>query len=109
MADLKTNLLGFSMNSPITVSYTHLPAEVVRINNKAIVPSDDLDQQDLPDVTAQRLTELDRRISAIERAAQGDIPPVSYTHLQWRSWWPPWRWDSLWPWKPVRKSGTHGG
>ena len=54
-----------------------VPAEVVRINNKAIVPSDDLDQQDLPDVTAQRLTELDRRISAIERAAQGDIPPTA--------------------------------
>ena len=44
---------------------------------KAIVPSDDLDQQDLPDVTAQRLTELDRRISAIEHAAQGDIPPTA--------------------------------
>ena len=54
-----------------------VPAEVVRINNKAIVPSDDLDQQDLPDVTAQRLTELDRRISAIERAAQGDTPPTA--------------------------------
>ena len=54
-----------------------VPAEVVRINNKAIVPSDDLDQQDVPDVTAQRLTELDRRISAIERAAQGDTPPTA--------------------------------
>ena len=31
----------------------------------------------MPDVAAQRLTELDRRISAIERAAQGDTPPTA--------------------------------
>ena len=64
-------------NLPANCTAVGVPAEVVRINNKAIVPSDDLDQQDLPDVTAQRLTELDRRISAIERAAQGDIPPTA--------------------------------
>ena len=64
-------------NLPANCTAVGVPAEVVRINNKAIVPSDDLDQQDLPDVTAQRLTELDRRISAIEHAAQGDIPPTA--------------------------------
>ena len=64
-------------NLPANCTAVGAPAEVVRINNKAIVPSDDLDQQDLPDVTAQRLTELDRRISAIERAAQGDTPPTA--------------------------------
>ena len=64
-------------NLPANCTAVGVPAEVVRINNKAIVPSDDLDQQDLPDVTAQRLTELDRRISAIERAAQGDTPPTA--------------------------------
>ena len=64
-------------NLPANCTAVGVPAEVVRINNKAIVPSDDLDQQDLPDVTAQRLTELDRRISAIERATQGDTPPTA--------------------------------
>ena len=68
-------------NLPANCTAVGVPAEVVRINNKAIVPSDDLDQQDLPDVTAQRLTELDRRISAIERAAQGDTPPPTAEQL----------------------------
>ena len=52
-----------------------VPAEVVRINNKAVNPADDLDQQDLPDIVAQRLTNLDRRLGVLENAAQGDIPP----------------------------------
>ena len=64
-----------------SVSYTHLavgvPAEVVRINNKAVNPADDLDQQDLPDIVAQRLTDLDRRLGALENAAQGDTPPTA--------------------------------
>ena len=62
-------------NLPANCTAVGVPAEVVRINNKSINPADDLDQQDLPDVTAQRLTDLDRRISAIERARQGDTPP----------------------------------
>ena len=52
-----------------------VPAEVVRINNKAVNPADDLDQQDLPDIVAQRLTNLDRRLGVLENAAQGDTPP----------------------------------
>ena len=64
-------------NLPANCTAVGVPAEVVRINNKAVNPADDLDQQDLPDVMAQRLTELDRRISAIERAAQGDTPPTA--------------------------------
>ena len=62
-----------------SVVLRNLPANctAVGVPAEAIVPSDDLDQQDLPDVTAQRLTELDRRISAIEHAAQGDIPPTA--------------------------------
>ena len=39
------------------------------------LPANDLDQQDLPDVVAQRITDLDRRISALERSEQGDVPP----------------------------------
>ena len=54
-----------------------VPAEVVRINNKAVNPADDLDQQDLPDIMAQRLIDLDRRIGQLEKAAQGDIPPTA--------------------------------
>ena len=59
-----------------------VPAEVVRINNKAVNPADDLDQQDLPDVMAQRLTELDRRISRLEKDAQGDVPPSIHEVIQ---------------------------
>ena len=40
-------------------------------------PTDDLDQQDLPDIMAQRLVDLDRRIGQLEKAAQGDIPPTA--------------------------------
>ena len=67
---------------PENATAVGVPAEVVRINNKAIVPSDDLDQQDLPDVTAQRLTELDRRISRLEKDAQGDVPPSIHEVIQ---------------------------
>ena len=45
-------------------------------------PADDLDQQDLPDVMAQRLTELDRRISRLEKDAQGDVPPSIHEVIQ---------------------------
>ena len=62
-------------NLPANCTAVGVPAEVVRINNKAINPADDLDQQDLPDVVAQRITDLDRRISALERSEQGDVPP----------------------------------
>ena len=52
------------------------------INNKTVNPADDLDQQDLPDVMAQRLTELDRRISRLEKDAQGDVPPSIHEVIQ---------------------------
>ncbi len=41
-------------NLPANCTAVGVPAEVVRINNKAVNPADDLDQQDLPDVVAQR-------------------------------------------------------
>ena len=63
-------------NLPANCTAVGVPAAVVRINNKAVNPADDLDQQDLPDVVAQRITDLDRRISAMEKAAQGDVPPT---------------------------------
>ena len=60
-----------------SVVLCNLPA-----NNKAVNPADDLDQQDLPDVMAQRLTELDRRISRLEKDAQGDVPPSIHEVIQ---------------------------
>ena len=62
-------------NLPANCTAVGVPAEVVRINNKAVNPADDLDQQDLPDIVAQRLTNLDRRLGVLENAAQGDTPP----------------------------------
>ena len=64
-------------NLPANCTAVGVPAEVVRINNKAVNPADDLDQQDLPDIVAQRLTDLDRRLGALENAAQGDVPPTA--------------------------------
>ena len=55
-------------NLPTNCTAGGVPAEVVRINNKAINPADDLDQQDLPDIMAQRLVDLDRRIGQLEKA-----------------------------------------
>jgi serine O-acetyltransferase len=64
-------------NLPANCTAVGVPAEVVRINNTSVIPADDLDQQDIPDLTAQHLTELDRRLSRLEQAAQGDIPPTT--------------------------------
>lgn len=47
-------------NLPANCTAVGVPAEVVRINNKAVNPADDLDQQDLPDIVAHRIRELDR-------------------------------------------------
>ena len=62
-------------NLPANATAVGVPAEVVRINNKTVNPADDLDQQDLPDIVALRLAELEKRIGQLEAAAQGDIPP----------------------------------
>ena len=64
-------------NLPANCTAVGVPAEGVRINNKAVNPADDLDQQDLPDIVSQRLTDLDRRLSQLEKTAQGDIPPTA--------------------------------
>ena len=71
--------IGVLKNLPANCTAVGVPAEVVRINNKAVNPADDLDQQDLPDIVAQRLTALDQRVSQLEKTAQGDTPP---THEQ---------------------------
>ena len=61
-------------NLPANCTAVGVPAEVVRINNKAVNPADDLDQQDLPDIVAQRLTDLDRRLGALEKRCAGRHP-----------------------------------
>ena len=52
-----------------------VPAEVVRINNAKVCPADDLDQQDLPDATSQRIATLEARLSKLEAKVQGEFPP----------------------------------
>lgn len=62
-------------NLPANCTAVGCPAEIVRINDRAVVPSEDLDQQDIPDVMAARLADLEARLSRMEAAAQGDNPP----------------------------------
>mgnify|MGYP000488768434 CR=1 FL=1 len=62
---------------PANATAVGVPAEIVRVGNIKCCPADDLDQQDLPDIVAQRLTDLDRRLGALENAAQGDTPPTA--------------------------------
>ena len=62
---------------PANATAVGVPAESVRVGNIKCCPADDLDQQDLPDIVSQRLTDLDRRLSQLEKTAQGDIPPTA--------------------------------
>ncbi len=62
-------------NIPANATAVGVPAEVVRVNNEKVRPADDLDQQDLPDATRQRLAHLEARLSRLEAAAQGEFPP----------------------------------
>ena len=52
-----------------------VPAEVVRVGNIKCCPADDLDQQALPDITNQRISELEARLSRMEAKLQGEYPP----------------------------------
>ena len=72
-------------NLPANCTAVGVPAEVVRINNKTINPADDLDQQDLPDIVSQRLTQLESRIGKLEAAKLGDTPPTSADVARWAS------------------------
>ena len=62
-------------NLPANCTAVGVPAEVVRINNKSVNPADDLDQQDLPDIVNQRISELEARLSRLEAEKQGEFPP----------------------------------
>ncbi len=62
-------------NLPANCTAVGVPAEIVRVNACAINPADDLDQQDIPDIVAQRLATLEKRLGELEAKAQGDLPP----------------------------------
>ena len=62
-------------NLPANCTAVGVPAEVVRINNAKVCPADDLDQQDLPDATSQRIATLEARLSKLEAKEQGEFPP----------------------------------
>ena len=62
-------------NLPANATAVGVPAEVVRVNHEKIRPADDLDQQDLPDVTSQRIARLEAQLSRLEAAQQGEFPP----------------------------------
>ena len=63
-------------NLPANCTAVGNPAEIVRINDRHIIPADDLDQQDIPDLVDARLAALEARMSRMEAAAQGTVPPT---------------------------------
>ena len=44
---------------PANATAVGVPAEIVRVNNIRCCPADDLDQQDLPDMQQQRISQLE--------------------------------------------------
>ena len=62
-------------NLPANATAVGVPAEVVRVGSVKCVPADDLDQQDLPDIVNQRISELEARLSRLEAEKQGEFPP----------------------------------
>ena len=53
-------------NLPANVTAAGVPAIIVRENGARVVPSDDLNQRDVPDVLSSRLNELEKRLKALE-------------------------------------------
>ena len=51
---------------PANVTAAGVPAIIVRENGARVVPSDDLNQRDVPDVLSSRLNELEKRLKALE-------------------------------------------
>ena len=51
---------------PENVTAAGVPAIVVRVNGDKIVPSDDLNQQDIPDLVEAKLASIDKRLKAME-------------------------------------------
>ena len=57
---------------PPNVTAAGVPAIIVRENGERVVPSDDLNQRDIPDVVYSRLLELDNRLREIENTHPDD-------------------------------------
>ena len=57
---------------PANVTAAGVPAIVVRVNGDKIVPSDDLNQQDIPDVVEAKLAALEKRVTSMEFSTQHD-------------------------------------
>ena len=62
-------------NLPANATAVGVPAEVVRVGNIKCCPADDLDQQALPDIVSNRISELEARLSRMEAKMQGEYPP----------------------------------
>ena len=62
-------------NLPANATAVGVPAEIVRVGNIKCCPADDLDQQALPDILNQRISELEARLSRMEARMQGEYPP----------------------------------
>ena len=62
-------------NLPANATAVGVPAEIVRVGNIKCCPADDLDQQNLPDIVNQRISELEARLSRLEAEKQGEFPP----------------------------------
>ena len=62
-------------NLPDNATAVGVPAEVVRVGNIKCCPADDLDQQALPDIVSNRISELEARLSRMEAKMQGEYPP----------------------------------
>ena len=61
-------------NLPANSTAAGVPATVVRVNGAKVNPADDLDQQDIPNIWAAKLAEMESRIGRLEVAGQ-DVPP----------------------------------
>ena len=56
-------------NMPPNVTAAGVPAMIVRMNGQRYRPSDELNQQDIPDVLNERLNALEKRIQELESRA----------------------------------------
>lgn len=62
-------------NIPAGATAAGVPASVVRMNGAKVYPSDDLDQQAVPNVVADTLAELESRVGRLEISQPGAQPP----------------------------------
>lgn len=59
---------------PAGATAAGVPATVVRMNGERVRPSDDLNQQDIPNLLGDKLAELESRVGRLEVTGPGAIP-----------------------------------